>query len=214
MICAQYGIDHALQEASSRAVGMKDADRRDGHRQAGVVVDELGEPLLRPLVLGKVPRIEVIVLLLVIRSIFQLLEDLERRLAGFEPILGCRSAGCDQWFGTHSNTSYVHRLLPAKPWMLLVGVEVGRAVRLGVGGSGTKLLKVGHVHRAAQPQDKGAGLGLSTPLPSSRTNLYPTDHRRPLPPDLTSPVSPANTQSRYLSPTQDHTPPCDVFLLP
>jgi hypothetical protein len=83
LVCAQYGVDHTLQEASSRAIGMEDADRRDGHRQAGVVVDELGESLLRPLVLGEIPRIEVIVLLLVIRSVFQLLEDLGRQLAGF-----------------------------------------------------------------------------------------------------------------------------------
>ena len=82
VVCAQYGIDDMLQEASSRAVGMEDANRGNGHGQASVVVDELGEPLLRPLVLGEVARVEVILLLLVICLVFQFLEDLVRRLAG------------------------------------------------------------------------------------------------------------------------------------
>lgn len=78
---AQYGFDYTFQKLSSGAVGMEDADRGDGHGQAGVVVNQLGQSLLRPLVLGIVPRIQVVFRLLVVRSAFQLFEDLRARLA-------------------------------------------------------------------------------------------------------------------------------------
>jgi hypothetical protein len=67
-VCAQEGIDYPLEEASSCAVGVEDADRRYRHRQGGVVFNltqtqqqpqlhvrnayQLSKPLLRPLLLG------------------------------------------------------------------------------------------------------------------------------------------------------------------
>ena len=75
-VCAQYGVDHTFEELSSGAVGVEDADRRDGHGQAGIIFDKLGQPLLRPLVLSVVPRIQIVLGLLVVRSVFQLFEDL------------------------------------------------------------------------------------------------------------------------------------------
>lgn len=129
LIRAQYGTDDPFEELSSRAVGVEDTDRRDGHGEAGVVFDELSQSLLRPLVLAVVPRIQIVLCLLVIRSVFQLFEDLEGRsafLAPNPPLIETTD------MEVYSREPHVHRLLPAKPLRLLVDDGVVRALRLGM----------------------------------------------------------------------------------
>jgi hypothetical protein len=112
---AQDGVDDLLEEAAAGAVGVQDAHRRDGDGQRRVVLDQLGQALLRLVVLRGEAHVELILLAPQLTGVGLVLEPGED-LHGCQPSAAHLSSAinaCWRGFGR------AHRLQLARPSELL-----------------------------------------------------------------------------------------------